>query len=298
MEGKDEIKELFSQKLGSYEAKVDPSLWNGIASQLGTTAVTAASTGMSLLTKVIIGASISVAVITTAVMLIPNDSEPKTTAEIPTIVSNKIQEKESVSTQIDQNINDKESQNGVITEGSSEETREENHSNESITQFEMPITEFEEGLIDEDCIDCDLAERNEEEINDESVSSNSDEKLEEEIDAKENNDKTEDNSAPYIAPKPVYYIQQYTNVFTPNRDGTNDLFELKIEGLENFQIIILDFANGKEVFESRSTDFTWDGTDQFGNPVKEGDYIYMINAQDFDGNPIREIKSLTLRISQ
>ena len=67
---------------------------------------------------------------------------------------------------------------------------------------------------------------------------------------------------------------------------------MKIERLENFQIIILDFVTQKQVFESRSTDFTWDGTDRLGNPVKEGNYIYMINALDSDGNPIREIQSL------
>ena len=85
MKGRDEIKELFSEKLGNYEAKVNPELWTNIASQIGAaTATTAASTGISFLTKWIIGASIASAVAVTTIIVVNNADEPITN-EIPKV---------------------------------------------------------------------------------------------------------------------------------------------------------------------------------------------------------------------
>ena len=68
MEGKDNIKELFSQKLGSYEAKVNPELWAKISTQVAAGATTAVATGLSLFAKVAIGLGISAAAITTVII--------------------------------------------------------------------------------------------------------------------------------------------------------------------------------------------------------------------------------------
>ncbi|MCH2223190.1 MAG: gliding motility-associated C-terminal domain-containing protein [Crocinitomicaceae bacterium] len=295
MEGKDEIKELFSHKLGNYEAKVDPSLWNGIASQLGTTATTVASTGMSLFTKIIIGVSISVVTITTAVILIPNEPVSE---NIISNSSGSVEEIEKVELrEINEKVELKVEEDIIpLDDLTIEENTYSIESSES-SEFEMPILVFNEGIIDEDCIGCDLVERNElaDKGSSENNKTNSQEANKGDSIPEQSFNKPEidDEQVRNITtPKPVYYIQQYTNVFTPNGDGINDVFALKIERLENFQIIILDFVTQKQVFESRSTDFTWDGTDRLGNPVKEGNYIYMINALDSDGNPIREIQSL------
>jgi len=59
MNGKDDIKELFGEKLSGFEANVRPELWANISSQI--TAVPA-GTGMSLFTKVMIGVSAAASV--------------------------------------------------------------------------------------------------------------------------------------------------------------------------------------------------------------------------------------------
>ena len=85
MSDKDEIKELFQKELGNYEAKVDPSLWNGIQSGLaGTSAAGGAATGMSMVSKIIIGVAIATAATVSSVILFTNettDSKKKTHVE-------------------------------------------------------------------------------------------------------------------------------------------------------------------------------------------------------------------------
>jgi len=70
---KDEIKELFQKELGNYEAKVDPSLWNGIQSGL-TGASTAGGTaaGISVATKAVIGVVIATLATISTIVIFSN----------------------------------------------------------------------------------------------------------------------------------------------------------------------------------------------------------------------------------
>ena len=75
MKEKDDIKELFKQKLSSHEVPVNPQLWNAISSQIGTSAASTASTSAikSIFIKSFIG--ISAAVIAIASYLYLTNSE-------------------------------------------------------------------------------------------------------------------------------------------------------------------------------------------------------------------------------
>ena len=70
------------------------------------------------------------------------------------------------------------------------------------------------------------------------------------------------------------------NTFTPNGDGLNDLFEIPHANLTEFQIRIFD-RWGELLFESNSTDTSWDGTYK-GKEVSEDVYVYTITAKGFD----------------
>lgn len=70
------------------------------------------------------------------------------------------------------------------------------------------------------------------------------------------------------------------NVFTPNNDGTNDVFKLinmvNPELIDSFDCLIVN-RWGNEIIKFNDYDFEWDGRDASGNQVIEGVYFYYIN---------------------
>jgi hypothetical protein len=77
MEEKDFIKNLFQEKLSNFETPVRPEVWSAVSSSIG---ASAASTGLSLITKLIIGTSLTAAVATGiwfAVSNSENDIKPE-----------------------------------------------------------------------------------------------------------------------------------------------------------------------------------------------------------------------------
>jgi gliding motility-associated-like protein len=66
------------------------------------------------------------------------------------------------------------------------------------------------------------------------------------------------------------------NVFTPNNDGSNDVFEINIENPEFYELIIMDRA-GEIVFHSQDINNSWNGISQKdGRPCLGGIYFYSI----------------------
>ena len=65
------------------------------------------------------------------------------------------------------------------------------------------------------------------------------------------------------------------NVFTPNRDGENDLLQINF----SFKEIVIYNRWGKEVFNGDSNSF-WDGKTKEGKEVPEGVYYYIITANE------------------
>ncbi|MFN8277847.1 MAG: gliding motility-associated C-terminal domain-containing protein [Chitinophagales bacterium] len=77
---------------------------------------------------------------------------------------------------------------------------------------------------------------------------------------------------------PDTFNLQVPNIFTPNNDGINDNFYLRIKiGVERVHIRIYD-RWGSKVYESTDVDFKWNGTNQFsGNEVLQtGVFAYVM----------------------
>ena len=70
------------------------------------------------------------------------------------------------------------------------------------------------------------------------------------------------------------------NVFTPNGDGTNDLFSVTSENLESYHLQLFN-RWGNVVLEVDSPNACWDGTVN-GDPANEGTYYYKIEATGMD----------------
>ncbi|MGE0568578.1 MAG: gliding motility-associated C-terminal domain-containing protein, partial [Bacteroidia bacterium] len=74
------------------------------------------------------------------------------------------------------------------------------------------------------------------------------------------------------------------NVFTPNGDGTNDIFRLRASNLKEVYVIIFD-RWGNKVYETTSEtgNFGWDGKNLSGKECADGTYFYIIKATGADG---------------
>lgn len=75
--------------------------------------------------------------------------------------------------------------------------------------------------------------------------------------------------------------------FSPNGDQVNDFLQIEYYQLGEFRIDILD-QRGQTVFASENPDFRWDGSDQAGQRLPEGEYLVVIQATDSKGNPIAQ----------
>jgi gliding motility-associated-like protein len=67
------------------------------------------------------------------------------------------------------------------------------------------------------------------------------------------------------------------NVFTPNGDGSNDIYFVSSKGLTEFNMTIVN-RWGNVVFESNDSQIGWDGTSN-GMKCSDGVYFYILNAK-------------------
>ena len=70
----------------------------------------------------------------------------------------------------------------------------------------------------------------------------------------------------------------FSNVFSPNGDGINDVLKLPNSGLLEFNLSVYT-RWGNEVFSSDFSKESWDGRDYSGNLVPPGTYFYILKAK-------------------
>jgi gliding motility-associated-like protein len=76
------------------------------------------------------------------------------------------------------------------------------------------------------------------------------------------------------------------NVFTPNNDGWNDVFDVRTSNVGPFKIEIYN-RWGNVVFETTSPQISWDGSTAAGTAAAAGTYFYVISRADLNsGNAI------------
>jgi gliding motility-associated-like protein len=74
------------------------------------------------------------------------------------------------------------------------------------------------------------------------------------------------------------------NAFSPNNDGTNDVFKAgAIRNITSLNVLIFN-RWGENIFQSNNLNFAWDG--QLKNQkCPEGVYFWVIQYVDINGNP-------------
>jgi len=84
----------------------------------------------------------------------------------------------------------------------------------------------------------------------------------------------------YIAPEYLIYVP---NAFTPNSDGTNDVFLPKGEGIVEYTLMIYD-RWGQQLFKSDDIYKGWDGR-KGDTYLQEDVYVWTIVLRNNKGEP-------------
>ncbi len=282
MEGKDNIKELFSQKLGNYEAKVNPELWAKISSQVAAGATTTVAAGLSLFTKIAIGIGVSAAAIATVVVINSTDApnENKTPEQE---VSNEAQTDQP---QTEEVVTINESVQPAVSNAKATGKQTLAPSTKPTSGLNPPRETFPEvnRLIPNRIPR--LASDTKEPTIVQGIT----------YAGMTNYGKPSSNLPEDVSQESTLQpIKKYPNVFTPNGDKENDLFFLESEGLTDFSIVVFD-PKGDIVFKSTDPAFTWNGLDiRSGEIVPDGTYMYMVSAYDSEGNPFPIYEQLTIK---
>jgi gliding motility-associated-like protein len=302
MEGKDSIKELFSQRLGNHEVQVNPELWSSIASQIpAATTTVSSSAGIGLASKILIGISVA-ASLATGIYFIQSDAkqpiqEHPHQETLPVEIKkndNPIDLEESSRIETENRVIDNASQikgfeNDLISE------------NINVKANEYPLLENEGGLVvAEDKVHTNTISQEDKKTNIE-VKAQVENTYQNAVNENENAvvlvsesaKPTNQNNSARI-PKESSISISLPNVFTPNGDGANDYLEIKIADIFEFSIVVLD-NNGKVVYQSQDVDFKWDGHLQNGDKAPQATYVYYITGKDADGKLVSKHSRLTIK---
>ena len=83
------------------------------------------------------------------------------------------------------------------------------------------------------------------------------------------------------------------NVFTPNNDGSNDVFTIKSTGVKEISLQVFN-RWGEKLYEFVGPKASWDGFTTQGAKVPEGTYFFFVKATGFDNKEIEKHGTLTL----
>lgn len=285
MEGKDNIKDLFKEKLTNYQANVRPELWANISSQIGGAAGSVATAGLSVFSKVLIGISITASVGVVGFLVLNNDKEIEKAITPKTESFDNSKETQTLNNErIAQPISNK-------TDGLPKIIREDLMN--ELPESNYPESNFEEFVIVSPFINPVIIETPLKEKKD---------IVTPRINNVEVPNVISDPLPKTIEPDPVLVVQnsnnealgELPNTFSPNSDGDNEFLFVKSKGLTDFSVVILD-QYSKIVYQSNQSDFIWDGIGMNGEKVLKGNYVYYITARDSSGKLISKHNSLFIQ---
>jgi gliding motility-associated-like protein len=291
------IEELFRSKLANHETPVNDALWKGIQTKMAAAgATTTVSGGLSVLSKVIIGVSIAAAVTITTV-LITNSEKPVKTVESDADPIAKVDNKESdksVEYNADEVRSIEVSNNNSLVSSTEEQEGLNSVNHNLLAPSNLDVSDLDVTPTPLDLLDNKLRDN---EKSDESVGETHDDLAGDrstEDASTSDNTESEDNQYSEDATDSETQKIYLPDVFTPNGDGNNDEFFIETDGLTDYSLVVMDQKNNV-VFKTSDPSFRWKGFDLGGNPVPEGQYIYVLTAKDRSRESINRYSRLLIK---
>jgi gliding motility-associated-like protein len=291
------IEELFRSKLANHETPVNDALWKGIQTKMAAAgATTTVSGGLSVLSKVIIGVSIAAAVTITTV-LITNSEKPVKTVESDADPIAKVDNKESdksVEYNADEVRSIEVSNNNSLVSSTEEQEGLNSVNHNLLAPSNLDVSDLDVTPTPLDLLDNKLRDN---EKSDESVGETHDDLAGDrstEDASTSDNTESEDNQYSEDATDSETQKIYLPDVFTPNGDGNNDEFFIETDGLTDYSLVVMDQKNNV-VFQTSDPSFRWKGFDLGGNPVPEGQYIYVLTAKDRSRESINRYSRLLIK---
>ena len=278
MEEKDFIKDLFQEKLSNFETPVRPEVWSAVSSSIG---ASAASTGLPLIAKLIIGTSLTAAV-ATGIWFAVSNSENEIKPEQETT---KIEKSSVTETKEESRIKE-------INQPKFSDVQIKTEADKFILLPPEPEFNFE---TDENPFDA-TPNNSISEIKgiDSKEAKDLTPPIEDKTNSKAENVISNQNADSKQTPTLSDVKLKLPNVFTPNGDGNNDFFTIPKVDLTDFSLVILD-VKGKTIFTSSDIEFNWDGTIMNGEKAPAADYVYFITAKDANGKSFTQYSNLSIR---
>ncbi|ASS50716.1 MAG: hypothetical protein A3D31_14245 [Candidatus Fluviicola riflensis] len=288
---KDNIQELFSKTLGNHTAPVRPELWNGLQAKMAAAGVSsvAATKGVSLLAKWIIGsAAVATTAVVTTITVLNSNEEPKQKApeqqqiSTPAVTDQSVAESTTPIASVESNV----TTNSVVKpDGNQISPMGGQVVLDSFTPFipvERTITPNELPIVPPTILPKNTSPTEIEVIG---------------IPEESTNDVT---PADVVVPNTVVKNDEasieFPNVFTPSvQDNANDEYFIKCKNIASIHVIIQNTEN-RLVYETTDLNFRWNGringTEDF---VEKGTYACIAVYQDLNGKTHKKIILIDVR---
>ncbi len=283
MEEKDFIKELFQEKLAQHQSPVSPEVWASVSSSI-TTGTTVVSSGLSLLTKSIIGGLSAAAVIGGVWML-----TQQKTSSIKTVRSKEIKKTavQTKSTDEKEAIKSKPGKSHGCVFLIPEIPQEDNgpsfgpgilHSGSAACGPGISLTNKDPEVIPTLPMQSLVSNQNSTAISQQPIA----------------------NVPVTLAIESASTVQEEAivlpNIFTPNGDGKNDEFTIDLSSYEflDYSLVILDM-NNQLVFKSNNPQENWNGNKVDGDVCPSGNYIYYLTGKTVSGKSISKYSTLRIQ---
>ena len=312
MSDKDPIKDLFRDKLQSHEVMPSKAVWSSVSSSLGHSAATTAGAGTASFLKVAaIAVGVSAVGVVGFMFMSSDESQPAKVIEKTVLQEKDIDEsvssettdsdvQESLSPEIMLPQSESLSSEKVISNESIQETQPELITINASLPVSTPSESQVNTLITEEPNVDVLPEEN---LLSPEVSANvpAESLVDEAPVVSVTNEAASQEQSLELVSQEVQESEDVLeerivlpNIFTPNGDRVNDLFEINMGDKLEFQIIILNQQN-QTVFKSGDPAFQWDGTMLNGEPAPSGTYLYYFSAKDVNGKDVTESSLLTIQ---